>query len=786
MRTKREDRGNSTSAGRYSPASVRRVLRSVFFKLMVSYVFLVFVVAVGTSAVSYAFFQGKYDQELERIHLSMVRNIEGELASRVVDTSKRIYLECSTELLRGAGEFFGEEDGADGNFVRLGATHRMLGELMGRYGDVLDGISLYYLKADLIMAFPAGVRFRASVDASAEYAPFGEFLSQDRAALWIAAGGLAPRTFRRFPILSTPADCTVVVSVSIRRDELRRIISSASLNYAGETYILDASGAVVESTAADAPAADLATVFRELAGASGVRSAARIDRDRRIGSLVANVPISDTGWTLVNVTPISQLNKKGDALRAILALICLAAVVLGIGVSALLTARVYNPLDRLIGRVRRLFGAVLPPLAESVETADEYRLLDFAIEGLSSRMGELSATLARSRPLIKHEFASALLVGDAPYLGDAEATLRALGVPRFPDRCVACLIRVRTARDEADALENRLLRYRIAEETETVPGLFVMTTVFADGTIGAIVSLDPPAEGGSPVDRAFAETYLRDLSARFDASISVAAGTEAESLESIRESFRSAGKLASYAYFYPERTLLTAADGLLDREGRSAELPSSVFEELADGARRGDLSLVSAAIQSAEDFVRSDRASAEVCSRELARLSRALAAVQAESFPASAADYRARAERSSAATSGIDEFRDAVLESYSDYRARLDNPPDARSAAVLAEVTRIIESDPAGDLSLQRLGDAVGLSPGYLGKIFKASTGVNLVEFVTDQRLSRAAKLLAESAEDVQDIGRSVGFNSPAYFIKRFKERYGRTPYDFRRSIGTP
>jgi len=784
MKTERSPGRRPLSAVRYSPASVRRVLRSVFFKLMVSYVFLVFIVAVGTSAVSYAFFQGRYNQELERIHLSMVRNIEEELSARVVDTSKRIYLECATELLRGSGEFFGEEDAADGNFVRLSATHRMLGELMGRYGDVLEGIALYYRKADLIMAFPSGVRFRASSGSPADYAPFGEFLAQDRNAVWNAAGERGPRTFRRFPILSTPADCTVVVSVSVRRDELRRIISSVSLNYAGETYILDAAGVPVEATAAGAPEVGLMEVFRELAGAPEKRASARIERDRRIGALVASVPISDTGWTLVNVTPISQLNKKGEALRAILAAICLAAVVLGIGVSALLTARVYNPLERLIGRVRRLFGAVLPPLAESAETADEYRLLDYAIEGLSSRMGELSATLARSRPLIKHELASALLVGDAPYLGDAEATLRALGIPRFPARSVACLIRVRTGRGDADDLENRLLRYRIAEELENVPDRFAMTTVFADGAIGAIVSLDPPPQGGLSMDRDASAAFVRDLAARFDASISVSAGTAADSPEVIRDSFRAAGRIAAYAYFFPERPLLAAADGFLEREGRSAELPAAVFEELADGARRGDGALVAAALQSAADFVRSDRASAEVCRRELARLSRALAAVQAESFPAAAADYRALAERTAAATSDIDEFREAVLASVADYRSRLDNPPDARSAAVLAEVTRIIESDPAGDLSLQRLGDAVGLSPGYLGKIFKASTGMNLVDFVADQRLTRAAKLLAESADDVQDIGRSVGFNSPAYFIKRFKERYGRTPYDYRRSLG--
>ncbi len=775
--------------------SGRHVIRSVFFRLMISYVSLVFAVAVGTSVVSYAFFQGQYNGELERIHLFMVRNIEQELTSRIVDTTKRIYLDCATELLRGSGDFFGEEDTAPGNFARLDTTHKTLGALMGRYGEVVEGVSLYFRKADLILSFPWGVHFRDSEGGLQGFEPFREYLAQPESALWTHGSETAPRTFRSFPILTTPADCTVVVSVEVREDEIRRIISATPINDAGATYVIDAGGGLVCSSANASWSESLGAEFRRISeetgnGKSTRLRAGRIVRAGRIQSIVATVPISDTGWFLANVTPISLLYRKGDSIRGILAMICLASVLLGIGVSALLTARVYNPLERLIGRVRRIFGAELPPPAEA---DDEYRILDYAIEGLSSRMGELAATLERSRPLIKHEVAVALLTGDVSQIGDPEVTLDALGIPDFPVRSVACLFRIGTASGDPRRMENRLLRYRVAEELERGTDRFVLACVLADGSVaviaalpgaaaaaGAVASAAPAAAARSDLDEV--GRLIADLRSRCDVPVSVCIGTVADSFDGIKSSWDAALKTAEYAFFFPERTVLSAADGLLAREGRSAEMPAEIFADLAEGTRRGDLVLTDAALRAATDFVRSASASAEACRGELARLARSMAVAQAEAFPAAAAEFRGRAERLALDSTDMDEFRNAVRASVADYRERLAAPPDERVAVVLAEVSRIIERDLSGDLSLPRLGEAVGLSPGYLGKMFKAAKGVHLVDYVTERRLTEAARLLSETGDDVQDIGRSVGFNTPAYFIRRFKQRYGRTPYEYRRT----
>ncbi|MBK7010657.1 MAG: helix-turn-helix transcriptional regulator [Saprospiraceae bacterium] len=44
-------------------------------------------------------------------------------------------------------------------------------------------------------------------------------------------------------------------------------------------------------------------------------------------------------------------------------------------------------------------------------------------------------------------------------------------------------------------------------------------------------------------------------------------------------------------------------------------------------------------------------------------------------------------------------------------------------------------------------------------------------------RLENAKQLLEQKAGNVSEIAYRCGFNSPAYFIKCFKDQYGTTPW---------
>ncbi|GMK38631.1 hypothetical protein PCCS19_16850 [Paenibacillus sp. CCS19] len=75
-----------------------------------------------------------------------------------------------------------------------------------------------------------------------------------------------------------------------------------------------------------------------------------------------------------------------------------------------------------------------------------------------------------------------------------------------------------------------------------------------------------------------------------------------------------------------------------------------------------------------------------------------------------------------------------------------------------------------------------GWSKQKSSKYYKQETGENLSDFLLAKRLERATQLLRESTLHIVDISLMVGYKKPQYFIKLFKEKYGVTPYQFRRN----
>lgn len=66
-----------------------------------------------------------------------------------------------------------------------------------------------------------------------------------------------------------------------------------------------------------------------------------------------------------------------------------------------------------------------------------------------------------------------------------------------------------------------------------------------------------------------------------------------------------------------------------------------------------------------------------------------------------------------------------------------------------------------------------------LHRKLKALTGLNTSEFIRSQRLKSAVKLLEISDLTVSEIAYSVGFNTPSYFTKCFKDAYNCNPTDY-------
>lgn len=87
-------------------------------------------------------------------------------------------------------------------------------------------------------------------------------------------------------------------------------------------------------------------------------------------------------------------------------------------------------------------------------------------------------------------------------------------------------------------------------------------------------------------------------------------------------------------------------------------------------------------------------------------------------------------------------------------------------------------------LNVEDLGKEMGLSRVQLYRKIKSLTNYSPNELLRIARLKKAASLLASSDMTVAEIGYEVGFSSPSYFTKCYKEQFGESPTELLKRKG--
>lgn len=92
-----------------------------------------------------------------------------------------------------------------------------------------------------------------------------------------------------------------------------------------------------------------------------------------------------------------------------------------------------------------------------------------------------------------------------------------------------------------------------------------------------------------------------------------------------------------------------------------------------------------------------------------------------------------------------------------------------------------IDSDIAGDLSLQAHARRIGVNASYLSALFKKETGMTLTDYVNHKRIDFAIYLLNASDLQIQTVAQNCGIPDVNYFTRTFKRIIGITPSQYRR-----
>ena len=129
----------------------------------------------------------------------------------------------------------------------------------------------------------------------------------------------------------------------------------------------------------------------------------------------------------------------------------------------------------------------------------------------------------------------------------------------------------------------------------------------------------------------------------------------------------------------------------------------------------------------------------------------------------------------------FEEILEKMLERH--FATQKERQEKEKTGDVIFEVENYIKENIESDLSLELLASVVHLNPSYLSRYFKESTGENLSNYVTRCKMEKAAWLLDNTEQKINEIMLQLGYQKSQHFAKIFREQYGVSPKEYKKGI---
>lgn len=98
----------------------------------------------------------------------------------------------------------------------------------------------------------------------------------------------------------------------------------------------------------------------------------------------------------------------------------------------------------------------------------------------------------------------------------------------------------------------------------------------------------------------------------------------------------------------------------------------------------------------------------------------------------------------------------------------------------LRQIIRVMDDNIEYPLPMQSFSEMIGISQRQVERLFLRYVGVPPKRFYDDLRLDRARNLVLQSEMPITEVAMATGFASPSHFSKKFRQRFGRTPFELR------
>ncbi|MFB5676072.1 helix-turn-helix domain-containing protein [Paenibacillus terreus] len=480
--------------------------------------------------------------------------------------------------------------------------------------------------------------------------------------------------------------------------------------------------------------------------------------------LVSYVKSEELNWSFVSVNRYKDLLSNLGRLRSIVLTIALAMFLAGVAAAIWLANNMYAPLDKLLRKLNSIHAV---GGYEARQKVNEYSLLGEAFQDIADQISSISPALqiAKKSHLLNYFKGSQIDLANRylePLKGPDFLAI-VLKIDRF-----AVFSHIHSEQSQS------LIRFAICNIAQELTGM--ETIVIAADEIGILGKLD------SPIFPSELQTRLQEVQRHveklFKITVSIGIGTIVHTDIEIRDSYEKAKEALLNRFFAGAGRIFYGED---DEEPTAGiRYPSAIEKVLVESIRASRDEIAAKEIDTLAVYVSElPYDQALICLNQLViTMYRNFAII-----PACKSEANGLMELATSLTlyETLEEVISELMRICIAISEAIRVNSKGRQAEIIEEIKAYIDQNYSRpDLSLDFIADQVQLTPGHLGKMFKAHSRLSFSDYLKNIRLEKAKELLLETDDSVNTISERIGIFNTTYFYTIFKKKYGVSPAQYR------
>ena len=761
---------------------------SVLQRLTLSYVVLIMVLALVIGLSSHAISSRNYNTQVADLNQRLLNRYATIVNDSVIKEAQRVHQDlCLNLTLKTSIEVLFEKDY---DIVKVKRLHNELLKIVSASGGRIEAIHIRSVPNDFHISSIMGYKDNSEINRKTLPNLYWSANADQKSerAIWMPARTIHYSSVDKVNVVSYIATYPAtqpfskakgIITIDLKEDYVRSVLGRVSPQDTRQLFIADRRGSLIthDSHAIPGTMTDL--------GYGEAESLLAKDWDNRVMVLpdgermTSRISLSN-GWVLMQSMPLKEFHAVSRTIALTNTTLSLLAVLLCILISRQYALRIHLPLANITERIKTLLrqGDTEHPMR------NEYAIIDQALSELQSQLLSLSGVRERNIPLLREKLLHGLLGGTVRSRNEYEHLLQQIGIN--PDRIGTGTVVVLmdwshpadSREGEPDTVTEEMVRRLMDRLTlELFPGErrgegFLLGALTSETGLAMLVVSGESLPGNR------CEALLTDAQEILGVSAVVAVGSRRETPFEAGRSAQDATHALEYRFFHPGRHVFDIEDYPFPEEDEDQEL-SRQLARYADCLKTNDLGCAEQVIGEITRWMGEAELSAGCRRQGLRDATRVLYEV-ARSFHISAEDPVFQIRNPLEQLPDVHAFKTWWLQATSRLLELKQNTSRHTTDDMVDSIIRYIAGNLSSELSLTRLSEYTSLSKSYISHIFKESTGINIINYITDQRMAEARKLLLNNSVNIETIARRIGYETPHYFSKKFRQYYGVTPSAYR------